>query len=243
MSHPCPSANMVGPIGTETREALWCPEPAIRRRCLPSMPSSSTPKRRGWMRASRASCRSAPCASPAAACRRRSASRPWSIPAAPSRKTAIAIHGITDDMVADGTAFRRHRAGPRGVCRPRDRHRPRHPLRPCRAGARVRAGRAHMAARFARSTCACWRGWRRPRWPTTALIACANGSASNIKGRHTALGDAEAAGDVFLALVPLLRAKNIRTLAEAEAASRALAEREARTAPADYPAARPRPAR
>lgn len=48
-----------------------------------------------------------------------------------------------------------------------------------------------------------------------------------IRGRHTALGDAKAAGEMFLALIPLLRAKNIRTLAEAEAASRALADREA----------------
>lgn len=48
-----------------------------------------------------------------------------------------------------------------------------------------------------------------------------------IVGRHTAIGDARAAGEVFLALVPLLRAKGIRTLAEAEAASRALVEREA----------------
>src|SRR5262249_6058420 len=48
-----------------------------------------------------------------------------------------------------------------------------------------------------------------------------------ISGRHTALGDAKAAGEVFLALIPLLRARGIRTLAEAEAASRALAEREA----------------
>jgi CBS domain-containing protein len=50
-----------------------------------------------------------------------------------------------------------------------------------------------------------------------------------IKGRHTALGDAEATGRVFLALVPLLRAQNIRTLVEAEAASRSLAEREVHT--------------
>jgi CBS domain-containing protein len=48
-----------------------------------------------------------------------------------------------------------------------------------------------------------------------------------IRGRHTALGDAEAAANVFVALVPLLRARNIRTLAEAEAASRAATEREA----------------
>jgi CBS domain-containing protein len=47
------------------------------------------------------------------------------------------------------------------------------------------------------------------------------------KARHSALGDAEAAGKIFIALLPRLRAQNIRTLAEAEAASRALAEREA----------------
>ncbi len=48
-----------------------------------------------------------------------------------------------------------------------------------------------------------------------------------LRGRHSALGDARAAGEIFQALIPLLRAKDIRTLAEAEAASRALAERDA----------------
>lgn len=58
-----------------------------------------------------------------------------------------------------------------------------------------------------------------------------------IRGRHSALGDARAAGEVFLALIPLLRAKSIRTLAEAEAASRALAERDAGAASIYLPAA------
>jgi DNA polymerase-3 subunit epsilon/CBS domain-containing protein len=58
-----------------------------------------------------------------------------------------------------------------------------------------------------------------------------------ISGRHTALGDARAAGEIFLALIPLLRAKDIRTLAEAEAASRALAEREAASMGGYAPAA------
>jgi CBS domain-containing protein len=58
-----------------------------------------------------------------------------------------------------------------------------------------------------------------------------------IRGRHSAPGDAEAAGKAFLALVPLLRAKNIRTLAEAEAASRSLAEREALVAGGQAPPA------
>ena len=61
-----------------------------------------------------------------------------------------------------------------------------------------------------------------------------------LKGRHTAMGDAEAAGRVFLALIPLLRDKNIRTLAEAQAASRALAEDESRTGTGFLPE-RPRP--
>jgi DNA polymerase-3 subunit epsilon/CBS domain-containing protein len=51
-----------------------------------------------------------------------------------------------------------------------------------------------------------------------------------LQGRHTAMGDAEAAGRIFAALIPLLREKSIRTLAEAQAATRSLAEREAHTA-------------
>lgn len=47
-----------------------------------------------------------------------------------------------------------------------------------------------------------------------------------IEGRHTAPGDALATALAFAALVPLLRARGIRTLAEAQAASRAIAERQ-----------------
>ena len=43
-----------------------------------------------------------------------------------------------------------------------------------------------------------------------------------VAGRHSALGDAVTTGQIFLALLPRLRARNIRTLAEAEQASRAL---------------------
>ncbi len=46
--------------------------------------------------------------------------------------------------------------------------------------------------------------------------------------RHSALGDAVATAEVFLRFVPLLRERNIRTLAEVEAACRALAEADAR---------------
>jgi DNA polymerase-3 subunit epsilon/CBS domain-containing protein len=43
-----------------------------------------------------------------------------------------------------------------------------------------------------------------------------------IENRHSALGDARAAADVFLALIPELRERGIRTLAEAEAAIHSL---------------------
>jgi CBS domain-containing protein len=43
-----------------------------------------------------------------------------------------------------------------------------------------------------------------------------------IEDRHSALGDARAAADIFLALVPVLRERGIRTLAEAEAAIHSL---------------------
>ena len=48
-----------------------------------------------------------------------------------------------------------------------------------------------------------------------------------VEGRHTAIGDALTSARIFAALLPRLRARDIRTLAEAEAASRALAERQA----------------
>jgi CBS domain-containing protein len=48
-----------------------------------------------------------------------------------------------------------------------------------------------------------------------------------IDGRHTAMGDAVATAQVYTALLPLLRERGIRTLAETEAAARALADRQA----------------
>ncbi len=49
----------------------------------------------------------------------------------------------------------------------------------------------------------------------------------DVNSRHTAMGDAEATARIYVSLIPMLRAQNIRTLAEAEAASRRLADTEA----------------
>jgi DNA polymerase-3 subunit epsilon/CBS domain-containing protein len=51
-----------------------------------------------------------------------------------------------------------------------------------------------------------------------------------IEARHTATGDALAAAQAFVALIPHLRERGVRTLAEAEAASRRRAEGQARAA-------------
>jgi len=58
----------------------------------------------------------------------------------------------------------------------------------------------------------------------------------DMQGRHTALGDATATAKVFLALVPLLRSGNVRTLAEAEATIRSFGEREAMSSGGALPA-------
>ncbi len=50
-----------------------------------------------------------------------------------------------------------------------------------------------------------------------------------IEGRHTAIGDAMAAANAFVALIPHLRSRGIRTLAEVEAATRQRAEQDARS--------------
>src|SRR5262245_32572847 len=89
------------------------------------------------------------------------------------------------------------------------------------------------------------RPWRRPRTldvrdlaelaqPTLAqydLERLCTWLSIAIDGRHTAIGDALTTARVFAALVPLLRQRGIRTLAEAEAASRQLGERRGQGVP------------
>jgi len=78
-------------------------------------------------------------------------------------------------------------------------------------------------------------GWRRPRSLDTRILAriirptlvnytldaVAGWLEIDIKGRHTALGDAQATAEAFVKMIPLLREHGIRTLGEAEQASRA----------------------
>jgi CBS domain-containing protein len=100
---------------------------------------------------------------------------------------------------------------------------------------------AVLAREFARAG----KAWVPPRALDTELLAeiaapgLAGYSLDNLASwlgvtvhrRHSALGDAEAAGQIFLALLPRLRAAGIRTLAEAERACHAKT---------DHPGARPR---
>ena len=156
-------------------------------------------------------------------------------PGGPIPKTAIAIHGITDDMVATAPAFP-------DVA----------PDLEAFAGRAIVVGYAihYDLAVLEREYALAGRPWPRFRALDVRMLArlaapsLADHSLERlcewlgieIKGRHTALGDAEAAGHIFIALLPLLRAKNIRTLAEAEAASRTLAESEARSTGGYVPA-------
>jgi DNA polymerase-3 subunit epsilon/CBS domain-containing protein len=91
--------------------------------------------------------------------------------------------------------------------------------------------------------------WVRPRTLDTRLLAeiaapdLAGYSLDNLAGwlgifatdRHTALGDAATAARVFLGLLPRLRDRGIRTLAEAERACRGLTEALTEQHPAGSP--------
>jgi len=150
-------------------------------------------------------------------------------------KTAIAVHGITDAMVATAPNFPAIAADFEAF-----------------VGRSIIIGHAvfYDLAVLEREYVLAGRAWPRFRALDVRTLArlAAPALADHglerlcewlgipLQGRHTAIGDAEAAGNVFVALVPLLRAKNIRTLAEAEAASRSLAEREAASTGGHLPA-------
>ena len=152
-------------------------------------------------------------------------------PGRPIPQAAVSVHGITDAMVAAAPAFPDIAAefevfAGRSIVIGHTIHYDMAVLEreyglAGRAWPRFRALDVRSLARVAAPTLA-----------DHGLDRLCEWLGIEIEGRHTALGDARAAGQAFLALVPLLRAKNIRTLAEAETASRTLAEREAAEAPA-----------
>lgn len=63
-----------------------------------------------------------------------------------------------------------------------------------------------------------------PSLPNYSIEAVANWLGVEIGERHTASGDALTTARIFLALVPILRSKGLRTLAEAERSSRRLGD-------------------
>ncbi len=63
-----------------------------------------------------------------------------------------------------------------------------------------------------------------PTLPNYSIEAVSTWLGIETQGRHTAIGDATTAARIFLALVPLLRTKGVRTLAEAERSSRSLGD-------------------
>ncbi|MGE0767458.1 MAG: DUF294 nucleotidyltransferase-like domain-containing protein [Hyphomicrobiaceae bacterium] len=147
-------------------------------------------------------------------------------PGLPIPRSAIAVHGITDAMVSDAPAFTEVAAkleafvGTATVIG----HTIHYDLGILereyalagRPAPRIHALDVRILARLVS-----------PLLADHGLDRLCEWLGITISGRHSAVGDARATGEVFLALVPKLRAKGIRTRAEAETASRALAERDA----------------
>lgn len=148
-------------------------------------------------------------------------------PGGPVPKASIAVHGITDAMLATAPAFpaviaELERFVGHGILLG---HTIAYDLRVLEREYRL-AGRS-------------WSGFRA--LDVAVLARLANPSLADyglerlcdwlgiaLKDRHTAIGDAAAAAEIFVALLPLLRERGVKTLAEAEAAARSIAERDVR---------------
>ncbi len=93
-------------------------------------------------------------------------------------------------------------------------------ISPCSsANVRRRASSGSRHARFAR---ACCRKRSRTNLGGYSLEHLAAWLGVELSGRHSALGDAGTTARIFLALLPKLRERSIRTLAEAEQACRSV---------------------
>lgn len=142
-------------------------------------------------------------------------------PGVPIPPASSRIHGITDDQVADAPSFGGAWDALRGF-----------------VGQRVLIGHS-IGFDLALLERECRRAglpWTQPRSLCVRLLAAtANPNLADhsldtvatwlglqVSGRHTALGDALAAAEIFVALLPELRKRGIRTLGEAELACLAL---------------------
>lgn len=130
---------------------------------------------------------------------------------------AESVHGISDSMLKDAPKFAKARAQFMDWCRNR-------PAIGYSIGFDL-AVLAHEAKRHGlewqqpRTLCVRMLGTiANPNLPNNALETLASWLGVEIEDRHRAVGDAIAAGKVFIGLLPHLKAKGIRTLAEAERA-------------------------
>ncbi len=151
-------------------------------------------------------------------------------PGVPIPAMASAIHGIKDEHVRSAPSFSAMA-----------------PELEAFIGSSVLIGHtiAYDIAVLQREYALSGRTWHRPRTldvrdlaelaqPTLArydLDRLCEWLSIEITGRHTAIGDAMATARLFRGLVPLLRQRGIRTLAEAEAATRQMVEQRAQSMP------------
>ncbi len=141
-------------------------------------------------------------------------------------ESAVAVHGITDAMVSSAPPFRDVVGELKAYIRDA-----------VLIGHSVRYDLEILRREFDQAGLV-WPEWRAldvrtlaelvaPRLADHGLDHLCDWLSIENQRRHSAMGDAAATAELFIALVPLLRVKNIRTVAEAEKASRAQAERAA----------------
>jgi CBS domain-containing protein len=145
-------------------------------------------------------------------------------PDAPIPAAATAVHGIDDEAVRDAPGFREGWADFAALLRER-----------IVIGHAIGFDMAMLRQECARAGLA----WAQPRCLDTRLLAqaarpdlaghsieqLAAWLGVTVAERHSALGDAVTTGRIFLALLPHLRERGVRTLAEAEQACRRLTGR------------------
>ena len=148
-------------------------------------------------------------------------------PQEPIPKSTTAVHGITDDMVSAAPPFALHAADMESFFN---------------GALLIGHTISYDIDMLKREYALAGRSW--PRWRTLDVRMLARLAAPSLadhgldrlcewlgienRKRHSALGDARATAEVFIALLPLLRARGIRTLGEAEKAGVELAEKDAR---------------